>query len=344
MQQPMNPQMMQPGMMQQGMMMQQPMPQQAVVNTSRFTQSSNPNTPQQFTQTNDGSRYQQSTPVEPEVEESTVPISFSVKPIVHKFLSNERVKLNTVTSEVKDNNIKALQSHVAVDCVAEVVESIIESAYLEETNTLITAQNFIVGHNFYRTNLTDKLKTLYNGDIKNAYKLLKAAYKESTDKYQINVLDTFDNLMTDHINDFITIGSNDSISIDSFMTDFNDLLKVIRNNEEDLEDKLLDHMDAYLKQFNELTDSVEISENTTVINQPLQVAYIDKHVVETGLENTTTRFIKLEETASNVFLNSLVLGICGKLNTREFLLVTLDRSIFKCMADDDSNVFIRLHE
>jgi RNAse (barnase) inhibitor barstar len=338
MQQPM----MQPGMMQPGMVPQQP--QQAVVNTTRFTQSS-PTMPQQFTPNNEGNRYQQ--PMAQEVvtaDESTVPIPYSVKPIVHKFITNEKVKLNTITSEVKESNVKYVQTHIAVDCVQEVIESIIETAYLEETNNLITAHNFIVTHNHYRVDLNEKFATLYNGDIKTAYKLMKVYYKEATDKYQIAALDDLDNILTDRINDFITISSNDSISIDSFTTDFNDLLKVLRNTEEDLEDKVLDYMDEYLNQMKQLTDTVETSISITCINEPIQVAYIDKHVVETGLENVTTRFIKLDETASNVFLNSLGLTVCAKLNTRDFLLVTLDRTVFKCMVDDDSNLFIRISQ
>lgn len=358
---PIPPNMMQPGMVdpryvqqfqQQQQQFHQQFPQQPPqfnpqvnVGGTRFTGGQT--TPQQQFNTvaTEGGRYQTSSTqqLEEENAESNIPLLFSVKPTIHKFLNNEKVKLNTITSELKDSHIQFLQNSVASDCVQEVIESLIEQTYTSDApNKPLTVRKFIVTHNLYQANVN--IGELLSGDVKSLYKQIKVLYREADNKYTLTVLDTLDNLLTDRINDYIIIHAKNSISIDSFITDFNDLLKVLRNNEEDLEDTLIDYLDKFIKEIKLDMNHTPKTEKDfyTIIPESYTIAYLDKHVTEAGLDSVNNRFVQLEETASNIFLQSLAIGVTKVTGTKEFLLVTTDRSVFKVMINENNNVFYRL--
>ena len=326
---------------QQGMMPQQT--NQPTVNTSRFT-GQQPQSQQFNTGPVESSRYQ--TTQQPQVfeEQETKVVPFTIKPTIHTFPNNEKIKLNTITTEVKSTSVRIIEGSLASDCLQEDIESLIESAYESEDGKAITARNFIISHNFYRTNNNDTIKELLSNDVKYLYKAIKTVYKETSDKYSICVYDKLDDLITERINDFIAIHASESISIDSFFTDFNDLLKIIRNTEEDLEDNLLEYLDNFIIDLRNNLNSIDKPEDYTILTEPISMVYLDKHVLETGLEVIDGNFITLEKTPPNVFLHSLVNVVSTMMKKRELLLVTLDRSVFKCYMDEDYNVYIRLYQ
>ena len=300
--------------------------------------------PQQFPAEDTSSgRYQTSTTREVVIAEpvSTKPKLFLVKPMTHKFPNNEMIKFTTMINEVKDVNIRYLDKCMASDCLEGVVEGLIEDVYHETDSRMVTATHFIVTNEFYRTSLHELIASLVSNDVKSLYKQIKKAYEDVNDKYSINLLDSFNQMLTDTVNDFVAINAENSISIDSFLTDYNDLLKVIRNNEVDLEDDLIGYMDAYIADFRFNHGEQAGSENSTTITELYSVVYLDKHLLETGLETVGSSFVHVENEIINVFITSLIDLVCTKLNKPEFLLVTLDKTIFKCMTNKKGQFFIR---
>lgn len=300
--------------------------------------------PQQFPTEDAGSgRYQTPIAREETVAEpaSTKPKSFLIKPMTHKFPNNEKVKLATHVNEMKDVNIRYLDKCIASDCLEEIVEGLIEDVYREPDVRMVTATHFIVTNEFFRTSLRELISTLVSSDVKSLYKQIKKAYEDVNDKYSFNLLDSFNQILTDTVNDFIAVNAENSISIDSFLTDYNDLLKVIRNNEVDLEDDLIEYMDAYIADLYLNHGEQSSSENSTTITESYSIAYLDKHLLETGLETVDSSFVHVENENINVFITSLIDLVCTKLNKPEFLLVTLDKTIFKCMTNKKGQFFIR---
>lgn len=322
------------------------MSQSAVMsNTGRFTASPQGMVPpQQFpAEDTSGGRYHTPTTREEVIAEpvSTKPKSFLVKPMTHKFPNNEKIKLTTTISEVKDVNVRYLDKCIVSDCLEEIVEGLIEDVYHETDVRMVTATHFIITNEFFRTSLHELIASLVSNDVKALYKQIKKAYEDVNDKYSLNLLDSFNQMLTDTVNDFIAVNAENSISIDSFLADYNDLLKVIRNNEVDLEDELIEYMDAYIADLRYSHGAHPGNENSTIITESYSIAYLDKHLLETGLETVGSNFAQVENENINAFITSMIDLICTKLNKSEFLLVTLDKTIFKCMVNKNGQFFIR---
>lgn len=367
MQQPMMPmQGMMPGMGMMathgGMPQQQQVPQQYVpqqqfptnnqsVVQSRFGQPSTTmeSTSIQSTDSNRYATYQspqaqlqaQQQQVHHQGEEPTGPLLFTVTPVVHKFTGNDKFKMNVVTEAIKANQVNYVDGHLACDCLEENVECVIEQAFKEEVTPLVTVRNYIVNNNFWRVDLKETMDLLLKSTIKELYKTFKSAYSKVTDKSQINVLNTVNTMLTDTINDFLAVNSVSMISIESFYTDFNDLLKVVRNTEEDLEEDLLSYLNGYVGDMKLALNSTAKTPNATQVTEMVSIAYLDRHVLETGMEELDKNFAQVDDSIANAFVKSLAAEIIAKISKQEFLLVTMDKSVFKFMVSTAANVYVK---
>jgi hypothetical protein len=326
---------------------QQPQNPPGMSTTSRFTSS--PATVQQTVNQglNENSRYTNMTNSPPPQDESGMPAVFTVKPKTNKMRNNEKFKLLCSTTEVKPTSLICVPNVLATDCLQESLESLIEDAYKEPGNKAASVRSIIVAHNFYRVDISEQLKQLLSGDVKSLYKGLKTLYKEAPDKYAVCAYECIDDLLTERINDYLAINGKKPVTIDSFYSDFNELLKVLRNDEDDLEDLeelLLLYLNAYVKDMSISFENTNKPEVCSTIAEPLSGVYVDKHVLELGIEGLSDSFVKLEDTPPNVFLNSLINVSCKALNTKEFLMATLDRSIYKCAINEAGVSYIRFYQ
>lgn len=313
---------------------------QSMVGQGRFGQSTTPQQ-QQFSEPSNN-RYQTAAPEEPTVAEvSGKPEPFTVTPTAHRFLNNEKVVLRTITKEVTRAQVKTDPYYTISDGIDAIVESLAEDVYTAEHRPLVTVRNMIVENAYRGTALKAMVQELSADGVKGLYKLIKHKFPELTDKHQIVAISGLMQMLTDEINDYITVNAKNSISIDDFYTDFNDLLKVLRNNEEDLEDRLIEHLDRYLAAMRKALELLQSEEHVTHVPETFAVAYLDCHVLETGLEGVGSDFVALQHNAANVFLNSLAENITAVSEQESFLLVTMDKSIFKAMVGSDKTVYFR---
>lgn len=307
---------------------------QSIVAPSRFSSTESADASVQ-----DAGRFSQA---KEDKQESNKPALFSVKPVVAKFVGNDKLKLNVVTSAInKDTNIMYHDDYIGSDCFEEIVEYAVELSVENATKPDIVAKRFVVNNMFYRTEMLETIKALTAKDIKVFYKLFKQCYSESNDKHSINVLNFLDNSLTEAINDFLNINATNDISIENFLVDFNDLLKVIRNNEENLEDLLVSYLDDYIFKLHTNIESLELAKEVTCIPESSVMVYVDLHVYELGITALTNRYVQLSDTASNAFLNSLALDVEKNMDRQEFMLVTLNKNIFKFAINRDKNVFVK---
>lgn len=276
-----------------------------------------------------------------QVEEPIRPALFIVTPTTHKFTGNEKFKMGVITEAVKANNIAYEEGFVACNCLEETVEDLIEMAYKPDTAAMVTVRNYIVNNSFYRVDLREVMTNLVAKDTKNLYKVFKAQYTKLTDKHQINVLNSLNTMLTDVINDFLTVNSVSMISIESFYTDYNDLLKVIGSTEEDLEEVLTEYLDKYVADLKTSLTNTTKTENATQITEVVSIAYVDRLVQETGLDVIGQAFVQVDDSIANTFLKTLAAEVIAKIAKQEFLLVTLDKRVFKFMVSSNADVYVK---
>ena len=298
------------------------------------------------------SRFQQTKSMGGEAMEQPViaPSVFSVNVDKNiKFEGNDKVILTSFIEEVKPSQINYNSDNFTVtDCFEEAVESVIETANTGD-NKLITVQNLVVTNSFFKTVDQDKFNEyILENDIKTMYKTLKKAFPTLTNKYDVNLFNTFDTMLTDYINDYVKVNASIDISIDSFMSDFNDLLKVIRNNEEELEDQLVEYMNKFISSIkNNLsiikssTEGDEDKAKITYIPESYTMCYIDKMSYELGISHAPSQFAKVEDNVVNVFMKSLGKAVCSKLDTNNFYMVTIDKVILHFMMSETEVLFVR---
>lgn len=314
------------------------MTNQSVIPQNRFSQPGNAD--QQHNQ-QEFNRYSAQQTVEQVIQEITGPELFIVKPIIHKFAGNDKFKLNTITDSIKSNAINVMENIVVCDCLEETVESLIEKTYSETDVKTLTVQKHIINNSYYKVEMKDVIENLVSDDIKTLYKNLKSIISKCVDKYQLNALFAFNLGLTNAINDYLAINSENQIDIESFITDYNDLLKILRNNEEDLEDTLVEYLNAYIGEIKSNLSIITKKDNVCYIPESITVAYLDKHLYETGLDKLSNSFSQVDETLTNVFITSIANEIVAKTNKKEFFLVTMDKSIFKCMISEREQLYIR---
>lgn len=288
-------------------------------------------------------------------ENRMVPTSFMVN-IKNgiTFGNNKKVKLNTFIDEIKSSSIRYINDGLYIlNCFEEAINEIIEYSIDKEKadNKVASVQQFIVTKSFYKTSGQDNFNNIINdSNIKSVYKMLKKEFQETNNKYDINLLNTFDTLLTDYVNDFVKINANIDVSIDSFMSDFNDLLKVIRDNEEDLEDSLTAYMNKIIVDIKENIDiatkaneNVNEDEHLPVVYLPesCSVCYVDKFSYELGIEDAPDMFALVEDIIPNKFITSLSNEIFDKLKCNNFYLVTIDRFIVKLETSISGKLFLK---
>ena len=316
---------------------------QVSVGGGRFGQSANPM--QAFSNDGASDRYQ----AQPQVTQNTTevpvtnkPVLFTVKPTTHRFLNNEKVVLKTITTELQPTQIKVVVQQMVTDGVDALIESVIENVYQEEKQSLVTIQSVIVDKTFYNVpTMKETFKELLSDDIKKFYNTLKNKFPDISTKYEMSVVSYFMTMITDTINDYLAVNATNAISIDDFYSDFNALLKVLRNSEEDLEDKLMDYLSDMIGATRTSTELLEEKEGVVHLPEVYIVAYLDRHSLETGLEVLGDTFVMVEDNAANVFLNTLVLNVVTQSKRDNFLLVTADKVVYKCAVSNDSKVHIR---
>jgi len=259
--------------------------------------------------------------------------------------------LSSFFDEVKANQIYEHKDRLTLtDCFEEAVESCIDHAHDEGVNKLIAVGSYLVENSFYKAAEQSKFNELIlNNDIKNMYKAVKAAWPTLTNKYDIHMFDTFDTIMTDTINDFIAVNSPVEVNIDSFMSDFNELLKFLRNLEDtdqDLEDELITYMNAFIAEIKtnlEQLSGIDQQEGKKVTYIPEQyiIAYVDKYSHELGVINAPSKLTKVEDNIVNVFILSAAKSILTKQKAFTFYMVTIDKIILQFAVALNGDIYIK---
>lgn len=271
------------------------------------------------------------------------------------FTNNTKVILNSYCEEIKPSQIYVRENYITlVECFEEAIESCIGTSYESGENKLITVGEFLIENSFYKAAGQEQFnKIVLDNDIKTMYKAMKISWPTLNNKYDIYMFDRFDTIMTDMINDFIAINSPIEVHIDSFMSDFNDLLKFLRNLENcnlDLEDELITYMNNYITAIKtnlEINQSqligidAEEDKRVTYIPEQCLIAYVDKYSHELGVTKVPDKLTKVDNNILNVFLLSLAKAIMSNRNIFTFYMVTINKSIIQFTKALNGDIFIK---
>lgn len=272
-----------------------------------------------------------------------------------KFSNNNKVTLNSYYEEIKPSQIYIYEDKITlVECFEEAVESCIGAAHNEGKDKLITLGNFLIENSFYKAAEQEQFnKIILDNDIKAMYKAVKSTWPTLNNKYDIYMFDKFDTIITDTINDFISVNSPVEVNIDSFMSDFNELLKFLRNLENcdvDLEDELITYMSEYVTKIRANLDlnqselvgiDAEDGKKVTYIPEQHLIAYVDKYSHELGVTEAPDKLTKIDDSPINAFILSTAKHIISKENVFTFYMVTIDKVILQFAKALNGDIFIK---
>ena len=285
-----------------------------------------------------------------ETQEPSTTFSIDVSKGV-KFAGNTKVVLSSFYDELKPNQIFTHKDKLTLtDCFEEAVESSIDHAHDEGVNKLMSIGKYLVENSFYKSFEQAKFNELIlDNDVKAMYKAMKSLWPTLTSKYDIHLLDSFDTIMTAAINDFVGVNSPVAVNIDSFMTDFNELLKFLRNLddcEEDLEDELINYLNAFVEEIKSALDSLKQVDQqegkaVTYVPELYTIAYVDKYSHELGIANAPAKLTVIEDNLINKFLLSASEFMFEQQKISVCYMVTIDKYVIQLARNIKGQIFIK---
>lgn len=285
-----------------------------------------------------GNRYQQNKQEE----------SITMKPISEFSVSsngkielNPNVSVSVLVDKVKDSQVTILDSVCLVDSLTEGIENVIEEAYSDGDSKLITAQRVVLSNTHYNCDLKGVVTELFSSGIKSLYKTIRSTKPNLKNIFEINLINTIDKALTVQVNDFLAVNVSVELTIDMFSSDFNDLLKYIRNNTEDMEDKLITYMDNYVNLYKDNLELVtENKPGTTITVNDYVVVYVKALKDQLGLNALPEYTVKLSHNPANNFIKSLVDVSVLSTNYKTINMVTIDKCIYEVIINANAEYYI----
>lgn len=217
---------------------------------------------------------------------------------------------------------------------------VIEDAHAKDTEHLVWIQSGAVVQKFYKTSLVDKEAELYQTDIEKVYRAVKKIAPTINSRDDFVYFQAYNKWLTNAINTFLSIHMKDT-SIDSFFDDFNDLIKFLIVDYDQLREQLVEHMTGILegmvcdvKELRAVSDESPvpvISKDQSIISEHLTIVYIKIFSGEIGDDGSA---------AGLKVANKVIESIKALTGTSDFVLITLDRRFYRVtvMKDGEADI------
>lgn len=316
----------------------------------RFTSQEN------TTQTHTTDRYSTIKKEEIQVEESNLKlIPFSVKPTQPVSTIYKKVELSILTKEIDPASVVLLNNKTGEKdpyrgSLDEAVNSTTETSKLMSSR-LCSVENVTIVRTFYLPDNKFDISDLFMSDVVNLYSKLSNSTRTALTKEQIVIYDYIDDVFTKLVNEYLITDTELEGSIDSFMLDFNDLLKHIRSVDSKIEDEFVAYLnkfvDSVFLEYAELSSADNPLINRTVttveIGIPTTIAVLNNHILELGIESIDG-VIVLENTVPNSYLRSLCFTIRKVSSSNKFTIVTIDRTYIDVTVNKEDKICISVKE
>lgn len=282
--------------------------------------------------------------VAPEPEVFQIPeFEVNINPVT--FPHNEKLAIRVRQNRVDSNAVHHKPVTVMSFDMAEAIDSLKEELVEVDGGEQLCVSEVIEVEDCITHERSEALVGLFQDDARNLYRRMKNCYREAKVIDEVLLLDRINDIFTDKINDYLLINFGDAISIDSFIMDFNDLLKAIRNNfDDDEEDLLLNYLEQYIEQINEAIDlhrgaETEESDKFCIL-KPYLMVYLEGYGYSTGLKEVKD-MVKVTDSPNNEFLTSLVNHIYKTYQVPEFLLACRDGIVYKFFQSQKGEIVVK---
>lgn len=282
--------------------------------------------------------------VAPEPEVFQIPeFEVNINPVI--FPHNEKLAIRVRQNKVEANAVHHKPVTVMSFDMSDAIDSLKEELAEVDGGEQLCVSEVIEVEDCITHEHSEALVGLFRDDARNLYRRMKNCYREAKVIDEVLLLDRINDIFTDKINDYLLINFGDAISIDSFIMDFNDLLKAIRNNfDDDEEDLLLNYLEQYIVQINEaigLHRGAGTEEaNKFCILKPYLMVYLEGYGYSTGLKEVKD-MVEVIDSPPNVFLRSLVNHIYKTYQVPEFLLACRDGIVYKFFQSQKGEVVVK---
>ena len=260
-----------------------------------------------------------------------------------KFLDNSKIAIAVRSKEVIKETIvekEELTVNLGMSYDTASLEEVLEG----RNGKYISKGKVLIIDDTLSAESTDELEGLFNNDVKDLYRRIKRLINNTTSLKECVLLDRINTQVTEYINEYLLVTFGTCLSIESFAEDFNDLLKVLRNNYEEEEDLLLDYLDAVIKDINESMKTVSeeglLDNNLFHVYRPDIVVYLEGYSHSTGL-HFVKDMVELSSSENNLFIDSLIDTVYGSTGKATFLLITRDQYVFRLYVNNKGVKFVK---
>ncbi|QXN70465.1 hypothetical protein AGENTSMITH_61 [Bacillus phage vB_BspM_AgentSmith] len=277
--------------------------------------------------------------------------SLVVVPMKHKRSVNSKLVFTTNVHQVteKDMNATSLDEPYIMEESLPAIHSFLTEKVYDEEFDVKPVNVFAALHRtvFVDKTLVEIIDIHFNKLIEQFYKEFRKLFDSTETRYSYAVLEYIDDRLTVETNEYLSINSKAGVTIDSFVADFNDLIKLLAENDEKLNESYIEHMSEFLEDFRagkdlvaEVEKDIPKEDKQTSVSEVVVVAYLDRHVLETGLDEVGTELTRIEKHPSNLFLLSIV-ELVGEKDALTFNLMTMDGCIFYVTHSEQGEVYIK---
>lgn len=228
------------------------------------------------------------------------------------------------------------------DSLYEIISAIRSDAHKDTSDKVAFVRSALVCEKHYGVTVGEIEAAIFKSDIETAYRALKRLAVDVNKKEVLCFFNSFNEWITDAINDYLLIATKGKWAIESFYNDFNDLIAtIVESKNKDLREGLIAAINDILDQSNvdiaalrdkdDLGASV-LEDDVAVIPNRTYVVYIKLMGYEIGDLGDTT----------DPKSDALLYGLREYVDTEVFYVTTLDRRLYKAYFTDENIVFTRI--
>ena len=261
-------------------------------------------------------------------------------------LQTPSFKVAVRTNQFNDVNSVKYDNLLVTDCLDELVEMAIDKAVNHERSPAAFVGTGVVEMIYHKANQAKYAGDLFQPDVKAVYKAFKVHLASITNRYDLVYLSAINDFLTESVNDLLYPILNTYPMIESFVDDFNELLRSLRNNcSADVEDMFVDQINEVL---NKTHMNLSISEDMAEKEEPQEDDEVQEPKAQHAVIPMPVQIICLNyisaELGSQDNLAKMLLGLQDIVDGHVSYVCTIDKTIYKAFFGGEGVVLDLLRD
>lgn len=273
---------------------------------------------------------QHATPVQQPPQGDTSMQLVSNKTSIRKnILSAPSFKIATRTTNFNEVNAVKFEDLIVSDCLDELVEAAIEKTVNHDRSPAALIAVAVLEMNYHKANQKKFADDLFQPDIKAIYKAFKTHLASVNNRYDLVYLSAINDYLTELVNDTLYPILDTYPMVDSFMEDFNDLLRQVRNScSAEVEDLLIENVNAVLERT-----QMNFSIIDKINEVPAEEGEVSEPVIQRALIPIPVQVICLNylgvELGNQANLARMLSGLTDMITSPVAYVCTIDKTVYK---------------